>query len=895
MNLEPNFTIPDNSAFHQIVVPTVDTVRTSYLLDILMSQHKHVLLTGPTGTGKSLAATNKLLRGLDRKSYVSLLFAFSARTTASQTQDFIDNKLERRRAGVLGPPPNKRAVIFIDDLNMPSRVLECQPPIELLRQWMDYGGWYDRKSNTFRQIVDVQFVAAMGPTGGGRNPITQRYTRHYNTLCLNPYDEASLKRIFTTITKWWLDPFPVKVRSLTRALVDATVSAYTTITHQLLPTPTKSHYTFNLRDISKVFQGIMLVDSEYLKEPVDLVRLWSHECSRVFGDRLIDQQDMEWFDQLITQQVVTTFKMPMQEFDGIPPSDDGSIPALATGRRRQIFCDFSNPRAKKYVEVRDFSALSAVVDQALLEYNTMEKNQMNLVMFLSALDHVARISRILRQPYGNALLVGVGGSGRQSLTRLAAFLADYEVYQIEITKQYDHAKWREDLREVYKRAGMLNKPIVFLLADSQIRQESWIEDINSMLNSGEIPSLFANEDYVPIIEQTFADARKAGRAESNAAVFAYFIERCRTNIHVVLSFSPVPDSFRNRLRMYPSLVNCTTIDWFHSWSSDALKQVATHFLKDVDLEPDVKNGVVDVCVDMQERVIELSKSYLSSLRRFNYVTPTSYLELIKLFRNLFESSRSTIRSAQSRYQTGLQKLEDTEIQVKAMQIQLEALRPELIQSSKDTVDLIKTIEQRSLQVAATSKIVAAEEKECNEQADSAGKIKAECEQGLQEAMPALKQALEALRVLKKSALDELRTMKVPTQGVILTIEALCIMMGVEPKKVGPVGNRYNDYWDVAKKKVLNDPQLFVKLLKYNKDDIPEAIIAKVRPYCRNPDFSPSKVAQASKAAEGFCKWVLAMEVYDRVAAGVKPKRDALALAEKTLETAQEQLQAKKIN
>jgi len=106
-------------------------------------------------------------------------------------------------------------------------------------------------------------------------------------------------------------------------------------------------------------------------------------------------------------------------------------------------------------------------------------------------------------------------------------------------------------------------------------------------------------------------------------------------------------------------------------------------------------------------------------------------------------------------------------------------------------------------------------------------------------------------VLKKSDLDELKSMKVPTPGVIITCEALCIMMGVQPKKVGEAGTTKKlDYWQPAKTNLLNDPQLFLKLQKYDRDAIPPEIIAAVRPICRNPEFTPAKVAKASKAAEG---------------------------------------------
>jgi len=60
----------------------------------------------------------------------------------------------------------------------------------------------------------------------------------------------------------------------------------------------------------------------------------------------------------------------------------------------------------------------------------MSKRPMNLAMFLFAVEHVSRICRVLSQPGGNMLLVGLGGSGRQSLARLAAFICGMEVFQV---------------------------------------------------------------------------------------------------------------------------------------------------------------------------------------------------------------------------------------------------------------------------------------------------------------------------------------------------------------------------------------------------------------------------------------------------------------------------------
>lgn len=112
-----------------------------------------------------------------------------------------DSKMDKRRKGVYGPPAGKRCVIFVDDLNMPQRErFFAQPPLELLRQWFDHGGWYERKPPcAFKNIVDTQFVGAMGPPGGGRNPVSARLLRHFNFLSFVELSDDSVGRIFSTI------------------------------------------------------------------------------------------------------------------------------------------------------------------------------------------------------------------------------------------------------------------------------------------------------------------------------------------------------------------------------------------------------------------------------------------------------------------------------------------------------------------------------------------------------------------------------------------------------------------------------------------------------------------------------------------------------------------------
>uniref|UniRef100_H2YF92 AAA+ ATPase domain-containing protein n=1 Tax=Ciona savignyi TaxID=51511 RepID=H2YF92_CIOSA len=407
MESAPSFEINPTTAYADIIVPTIDTVRTSLLVEMLIMHKKQILTIGPTGTGKTVVLMDKLLKGMPPE-YVPNFLMFSAKTSANQTQDLIDGKLDKRRKGVFAPPLGKYAVFFIDDLNMPSlETYGAQPPIELLRQWMDHSGWYDRKAiGLFRTLVDISFVFAMGPPGGGRNPITARLLRHCNYLCCNEMELESKSRIFSTIVSGWLSPAPEDIRDLCKGLVSSTIELYDLITTQLLPTPAKSHYTFNLRDLSKVFQGMLMMEVTKIDSKEMLLRLWFHESCRVFQDRLVSKEDRDWFSNLLETKITNEFKL---DIESVLPT------------RPVLFGDFLNPNSdvKLYNYVEDHEKMITIMEEALEDYNQVNTAQMKLVLFLDAVQHVCRISRVIRQPLGNALLLGVGGSGRQSLSRLA--------------------------------------------------------------------------------------------------------------------------------------------------------------------------------------------------------------------------------------------------------------------------------------------------------------------------------------------------------------------------------------------------------------------------------------------------------------------------------------------
>ena len=155
------------------------------------------------------------------------------------------------------------------------------------------------------------------------------------------------------------------------------------------------------------------------------------------------------------------------------------------------------------------------------------------------MEHITRIARIIDLPCGNALLVGVGGSGKQSLSKLSAYILGYDVFRIVVSSNYGLNDLKTDIQSVFMKAGVTGVSTLFLMTDTQIVDDKFLIYVNDILSAGYIPELFAPDELDAIRGKVRSEAKSLGINDAPDDLFNFFVDKVRKNLHMGLCFSPV--------------------------------------------------------------------------------------------------------------------------------------------------------------------------------------------------------------------------------------------------------------------------------------------------------------------------------------------------------------------
>jgi len=267
---------PKRIQFSQLLIPTSDSCRAEYIIERVSSLpvmrsdkraepgQQNTLLVGGPGTAKTstiLMYTSKF----DNAVMLLKRINFSSATSPRNYQDSIEAEVEKKQVKTYTPPENKKMTVFLDDVSMPLiNTWGDQETLEIARQLVEQKGIYFLNKDdigSFKIIENLQYLAAMNHPTGGRNDIPPRFKRHFFNMNMTSPSQRSVENIYGAILQHLFNPkkYSTNVINMRPFLIDATISIWDAVRRRLLPTPTKFHYSFNIRDLARVFGGICKV------------------------------------------------------------------------------------------------------------------------------------------------------------------------------------------------------------------------------------------------------------------------------------------------------------------------------------------------------------------------------------------------------------------------------------------------------------------------------------------------------------------------------------------------------------------------------------------------------------------------------------------------------------
>ncbi|KAI1728166.1 dynein heavy chain and region d6 of dynein motor domain-containing protein [Ditylenchus destructor] len=846
-----------------IVVPTMDTVRHELLLNTWLSERKPLVLCGPPGSGKTMTLLSAL-RSLPDMDVINV--NFSSSTTPELLMKNFDHYCEYRRTPngiVLSPVQMTRwLVIFCDEINLPSQdKYGTQRVISFLRQMVEQNGFYRTSDKVWITLERIQFVGACNPpTDPGRNPMSGRFLRHVPVVYVDYPGQTSLVQIYGTFNRAMLRPMNM-LRGLADPLTEAMVEFYLR-SQERFTQDDQPHYIYSPRELTRWVRGISEAVSPLDSVTAEsLIRLWAHEALRLFHDRLVQEEERDWTDELVDEIAKKYFAAACNLQEAL------KRPMLYSCWLTRHYMPVSHEELKNYVHARLKGFYEEELDVKLM------------------LDHVLRIDRIYRQPQGHLLLIGVSGSGKTTLSRFVAWLNGLSVYQLKVHSKYTAADFDEDIRQVLRRAGCKNEKICFIMDESNMLDTGFLERLNTLLANGEVPGLFEGDDFTTLMNQIKEGAQRQGlMLDSSEELYKWFTAQIVRNLHVVFTMNPSGNGLRERASTSPALFNRCVLNWFGDWSNSALYQVGTELTGGLDvtkadyvppaaldivcdlLPPQISyhNAVVNVFVHVHNTVRRVNETEVRKGHRVMALSPRHFLDYIRHYISLFKEKRQALEDEKIHLNIGLQKIRETQDQIKELQVSLK-------QKGVELVDKQEAANAKLQQMLADQRDAEKEkqhsenlQQELKKQLEEIAETKKKVGTELLQVEPTVEEAKNAVKGIKKAQLVELKSMNAPPPAVKLAMESICLLLGED------VGTD----WKAIRQLIVKE-DFITRILQFDTDKVSAETKAAMEKYENNPDWDFEKANRASLACGPLVKWMKAQLAYSRILGMVDPLRRQL--------------------
>ncbi|VTZ67411.1 dynein heavy chain, putative [Plasmodium chabaudi chabaudi] len=548
---------------------------------------------------------------------------------------------------------------------------------------------------------------------------------------------------------------------------------------------------------------------------------------------------------------------------------------------KNIFTSFISVRNgmdKMYLNVKRFYILKEVLTEKLNEYNSNHV-ELPLVLFDYAIMQICKMCRVLDFNISHLMLVGFGGSGKQSLIKLSIFINSLNLLNISTNNKYDVNCFKSDLQEFHLKCAIKPGTVHVLLLKEKEILDSFLPYINDLTSTGLCNDLFTKDEYLGIFSSIRNQIKYLNIGESNEDVFNYYISKIRKNFKIAITHSPISNLYRNRLIKFPSLLSNFSFIYFLPWPYEALINVSNRFLDDVEINEELKKNICEHMAYVHTSTNDMNKKYFEQKNRYNYVIPKTFLEYIYFYKNLLSVKTVEIEKSVERLNKGLLALTSTKENVQVLKKEIE-IKIKKIEEKKIEVNEILNKVKEATEVTNKEQEVVNEEKKKNEIfTKEAIEIQIRADKELSEALPIMNKAKEAVNCITKSAIQELKSLQNPPKECLDVTHAVLIAL----KEIK------NYSWKFAQKIMNNPTQFLSKLQNFDAENMEDETVNLLAPFIQKKFFNYEMMKTKSSACAYLALWLINIVKYNEVYKKVKPLMDKLQEATNNKNNAQEKL------
>ena len=843
--------------------PLIKTTSVQCNLDTLkiwLENNEPFIVVGPEGAGKSLLIT--YLISQMRSCQMTTLNCTSQTSSTHIIQKLVQNctMSNTSKGKCLRPRNCAKLILFLKDINLPKPdKYNTIRLIAFLQNIVAYQGFYDENLE-FVHLERIQIIASMNPSSTvGRFEITTRFTGNVRMLFLDypSYDEMNM--IYTEYLKAILSSETLgKFNKLSSLLAECSLNIYNNIKASFT-FDMYHHYIFTPRDISNWLIGLLRYEC---KTQDDLVKVWGYECIRIFKDRLVGKESKQKFDQILMNELSKiTSKISLKE-------------KIDTQKLKTTIFTSLNSNNNILIEVTP-EDYKDILGKGQLVYER-ENDELYMTYFEENLHNCKALDRIITKDYNNLLLIGNYGIGRKKSLRIVSTVKNYEFFSLSLTKNYNIKDFKKSIKDLFNLLINDNRPTIFLIEMYHIVIPEIMEYINSLLCSGEVPSLFNKEEQEVFLGQLASEFKEQNEIKS---LYDFYTERIRKNLKIAILLDHDDKDFNNIILNNPAIVTHCNVVWFDKPTNRYLSEIINEHLKSSFVSM-IKNGLTEK-QELMSYVKALVEFYNICSNNNVVVSLGKFVQFLLIFKNLIKDKLSNTLEEKNHLENGLNKLEEAEKYVGTLKEKSNKQKLEIEEKQNEAKKSLNQITESMTLSKSKKEQLNVLNKEIIEEKGKVEKHKTKVEEELRDVMPEVEKAQSLVKKIDSGALAEItvyfRKPLLP-QEVYYILKAMLQLIG------------YNDLSEYQVKQTFN-MKAISSLQAFNIRKLSAQNAEKISSYVKsNPScFNKANVERINLNLAKISEFIKAVLKFYEVKLKIRPLEQALEDAEKKLDLSQKEV------